>query len=113
MGASLGVFVCVTVLKLAATTWAALWPLKLEDTLCDLKTLSGMLQLYTLSNSNLDVWLLSILHTLLLLAFLWQATVPSNPRHLRGVLHPPPFKQVRCPGPPSRCPVWAATLPGC
>ena len=94
--ASLHVFVAATLVKLLVTTLATLYPLRLEDVLCDLKTLHGLLRLYSLPNSNLDVWLLSILQTLFLLAFLWQVALPSSQRHLRRVVHIPPFTQVGC-----------------
>ncbi|GAB4821914.1 hypothetical protein N2152v2_008960 [Parachlorella kessleri] len=92
--ASLHVFVAATLVKLLVTTLATLYPLRLEDVLCDLKTFHGLLRLYSLPNSNLDVWLLSILHTLFLLAFLWQVALPSSQRHLRRVVHIPPFTQA-------------------
>lgn len=97
MGAGAWFFLS-TILKLGSTTAAALWPLKVEDSLCDMKSFKGVLDLYTLANSNLDVWLSAVVHSLLLLAALWETATPKSPRHLRAMVRTPPFKQVRGPG---------------
>lgn len=91
---SFHVFLLLTSLKLVATSWAALYPLNVEGALCDLGSLQGMLALYSLPNSNFDVWLLAILHSLALLLLLWHAATPASRRHLRGMAHTPPFEQV-------------------
>lgn len=91
---SFHVFLLLTSLKLVATSWAALYPLGVEGALCDLGSLQGMLALYSLPNSNFDVWLLAILHSLALLLLLWHVATPASRRHLRGMAHTPPFAQV-------------------
>lgn len=88
------VFLLAASVKLGVTTWAALWPLQVQHALTEIKTLSGLARLYTVADSNLDIWLLSGLYTLVLVLLLWQAATPTSQRHLRGMAYTPPYQQV-------------------
>ena len=62
--AAIAILVLVATLELVGTSFCALWPVKHQLSL--FKTWHGWQDMYSLSGSNLDVWLVSVLHTLLI-----------------------------------------------
>jgi hypothetical protein len=82
--------VLVWAVKLCATTSAALYPLR--GRLWKLQHFSDIAELYTLSDSNLDVWLLSVLHTLVLAVLLSLVVRPQ--RRFSGLVVAPPYTKV-------------------
>lgn len=78
------------VFKAATTTAAAVYPLRLSGHLHCLSRLRCILdKLYTLPDSNLDVWLVAVVESLVLLALLAHVRSPARPR-----LAIPPYAQV-------------------
>lgn len=80
--------------KLAVTTAAALWPIRHD--LDALAHFWDIWPLYSLADSNLDVWLLALLHTLVVAVLLSRVAAPR--RRFSGLVVPPPYTRVRGPG---------------
>lgn len=78
-------------LKLGVVTAAALYPLRGQ--LWRLARLCDALELYSLANSNLDVWVLTLAHTTVVAALLSRVVAPA--RRFSGLLVPPPYGKVR------------------
>ncbi|PSC71292.1 ATP-binding cassette sub-family B member 9 [Micractinium conductrix] len=77
-------------LKLGVVTAAALYPLRGQ--LWRLARLCDALELYSLANSNLDVWVLTLAHTTVVAALLSRVVAPA--RRFSGLLVPPPYGKV-------------------
>lgn len=84
-----------SLVKLGVTTGAALWPLR--GSLFHLKHLSGVVHLYSIKASNLDVLLGSYVHTLLLLLLLSQVWRPRRTALGRVIFYPPYTKVLGLP----------------
>jgi hypothetical protein len=77
-------------IKLSITTFTALYPLR--GSLWRLQRFADIAELYSLAGSNLDVWLLSVAHVLVLAALLSRVTSPY--RRFSGLVIPPPYSKA-------------------
>jgi hypothetical protein len=77
--------------KLGVTTTAALYPLR--GSLWRLQHFQDLAQLYSLANSNLDVWLLALTHTAVVGMLLSRVAAPR--RRFSGLVIPPPYTKAR------------------
>ena len=62
--AAIAILVLAATLELAGTSFCAFWPVKQQLSL--FRTWHGWRDVYSVSGSNLDVWFVSVLHTLLI-----------------------------------------------
>lgn len=85
------VLLAVSAAKLAVVTGAALAPISAD--LGALAHFWDAQQLYSLANSNLDVWLLALAQAAVLAALLSQAGAPR--RRFSGLVIPPPYTKAR------------------
>lgn len=116
MGRLVAALVLTSVVKLAVITAAALYPIVRD--LNALQHFWDAWELYSIPDSNLDVWLLALLHAAVLAALLSQVGTPR--RRYSGLVVPPPYTKVRlAPGLTAYCDAaWqcgagcAAGMPG-
>jgi hypothetical protein len=80
--------------KLAVVSVAALYPLR--GSLWRLQRFFDLAELFSLANSNLDVWALTLAHTLVLAVLLTQAMAPK--RRFSGLVVAPHYTRVSRPG---------------
>lgn len=86
-----GVLALVWAVKLGVTTAAALYPLRGSwDALARFWDLAD---LYSLADSNLDVWALALAQTAVLAVLLGRVVAPR--RRFSGLVVPPPYERVR------------------
>lgn len=89
MGA--GAALCLTwLVKLGVCTAATFYPLRGQ--LWRLSHFFDISELYTVANSNLDVWLLAVLQSVVVGALLTQAVAPR--RRFSGLVVAPPYTKV-------------------
>lgn len=90
MGAQSGALALVTAAQVAAVSTAALFPLR--GRLGALAHFRDILELYSVADSNLDVWLLTLLHAIVLWVLLSRVTRPR--RRFSGLIVPPHYTRV-------------------
>ncbi|PRW60050.1 ATP-binding cassette sub-family B member 9 [Chlorella sorokiniana] len=90
MGAQSHTLALVTAAQVAAVTTAALFPLR--GSLGALAHFQDAWEIYSLADSNLDVWLLTLLHAAVLWVLLSRVTSPR--RRFSGLVVPPHYTKV-------------------
>lgn len=90
MGAQSQALALVTAAQVAVVSTAALFPLR--GSLGALAHFRDAWELYSVADSNLDVWLLTLLHAVVLWALLSRVTAPR--RRFSGLIVPPHYTKV-------------------
>lgn len=90
MGAQSRSLALVTAAQIAAVSTAALFPLR--GNLGALAHFQDAWEIYSLADSNLDVWLLTLLHAVVLWVLLSRVTAPR--RRFSGLIVPPHYTKV-------------------